>query len=98
MDVDRCLNYLKRKNEPRHIPWNCVSDSRSIEREKTDEMAHELLEEEEQTMREENILLPGEVKLTDEELTLMKTLLEDHLVKVQIALKKINHLQSEDGE
>ena len=49
-------------------------------------------------MKEENILLPGEVKLTDEELTLMKTLFEDHLVKVQIALKKINHLQSEDEE
>jgi len=49
-------------------------------------------------MKEENILLPGEAKFTDEELTLMKTLLEDHIVKVQIALKKINHLQSEDGE
>lgn len=49
-------------------------------------------------MKEENILLPGEVKLTDEELTLMKTLLEEHLVKVQIALKKINHLQREDRE
>ena len=63
-----------------------------------EEMAQELLEEEKQAMKEENILLPGEVKLTDEELTLMKTLLEDHLVKVQIELKKINHLQSEDGE
>ena len=49
-------------------------------------------------MKEENILLPGEAKFTDEEFTLMKMLLEDHLVKVQIALKKINHLQSEDGE
>lgn len=49
-------------------------------------------------MKEENILIPGEAKFTDEELTLMKVLLEEHLVKVQIALKKINHLQSEDGE
>ena len=49
-------------------------------------------------MKEENILLPGDANLTDEEFTLMKKLLEDHLVKVQIALKKINHLQREDGE
>ena len=47
-------------------------------------------------MKEENILLPGEAKFTDEEFTLIKNLLEDHLVKVQIALKKINHLQSEE--
>ena len=49
-------------------------------------------------MKEENILLPGEANFTDEEFTLIKKLLEDHLVKVQIALKKINHLQREDGE
>lgn len=47
-------------------------------------------------MKEENILLPGEAKFTDEELTLMKMLLEDHLVKVQIMLQKINHLQREE--
>lgn len=49
-------------------------------------------------MKEENILLPGEVKLTDEELTIMKMLLESHLVKVQIAIQKINHLQRDGGE
>ena len=49
-------------------------------------------------MKEENILILGEAKFTDEEFTLIKKLLEDHLVKVQIALKKINHLQREDGE
>ena len=49
-------------------------------------------------MKEENILLPGEANFTDEEFTLMKKLLEDHLVKVQIALNKINHLQREDEE
>lgn len=47
-------------------------------------------------MKEENILIPGEAKFTDEEFTLIKKLLEDHLVKVQITLKKINHLQSEE--
>lgn len=47
-------------------------------------------------MKEENILLPGEAKITDEELTLMRKLLEDHLVKVQVALWKINHLQREE--
>lgn len=49
-------------------------------------------------MKEENILLPGQANFTDEELTLIKMLLEDHLVKVQIALKKINHLQREEEE
>lgn len=49
-------------------------------------------------MKEENILLPGEVKFTDEEFTLMKMLLEDHLVKVQTAIQKINHLQREEEE
>lgn len=49
-------------------------------------------------MKEENILLPGEANFTDEEFTLMKMLLEDHLVKVQIMLKKINHLQREEEE
>lgn len=49
-------------------------------------------------MKEENILLPGEAKFTDEEFTLIKMLLEDHLVKVQIALQKINHLQREEEE
>lgn len=49
-------------------------------------------------MKEENILLPGEVKFTDEELTLIKMLLEGHLVKVQIVLKKINHLQRGEEE
>ena len=80
------------------FPGTALAILGALKEKTTDEMAHELLEEEEQTMREENILLPGEVKLTDEDLTLMKTLLEDHRVKVQIALKKINHLQSEDGE
>ena len=80
------------------FPGTALAIFGALKEKTTDEMAHKLLEEEEQTMKEENILLPGEVKLTDEELTLMKTLLEDHLVKVQIALKKINHLQSEDGE
>lgn len=49
-------------------------------------------------MKEENILLPGEAKFTDEEFTLMKMLLEDHLVKVQIAIQKIDHLQREEEE
>lgn len=49
-------------------------------------------------MKEENILLPGQANFTDEEFTLMKMLLEDHLVKVQIMLRKINHLQREDEE
>jgi hypothetical protein len=49
-------------------------------------------------MKEENILLPGQANFTDEEFTLMKMLLEDHLVKVQIMLKKINHLQREEEE
>jgi len=49
-------------------------------------------------MREENILLPGEARFTDEEFTLMKMLLEDHLVKVQIIIQKINHLQREENE
>lgn len=49
-------------------------------------------------MKEENILLPGEARFTDEEFTLMKMLLEDHLVKVQIAIQKINHLQREEEE
>lgn len=40
-------------------------------------------------MSEENILLPGEANFTDEEFTLMKMLLEDHLVKVQIVIQKI---------
>lgn len=47
-------------------------------------------------MKEENILLPGEAKFTDEEFLLMQTLLEDHLVKVQIMLQKIKHLQREE--
>lgn len=47
-------------------------------------------------MKEENILLPGEAKFTDEEFTLMRKLLEDHLVKVQVALWKIRHLQGEE--
>lgn len=47
-------------------------------------------------MKEENILLPGEAKFTDEEFTLIKMLLEDHLVKAQITLQKINHLQREE--
>lgn len=49
-------------------------------------------------MKEENILLPGEAKITDEELTLIKMLLEAHLTKVNIALQKIKHLQREDEE
>ena len=49
-------------------------------------------------MKEENILFPGEARFTDEEFTLMKMLLEDHLVKVQIAIQKINHLQREENE
>ena len=49
-------------------------------------------------MKEENILLPGEARFTDDEFTLMKMLLEDHLVKVQIAIQKINHLQREEGK
>lgn len=49
-------------------------------------------------MKEENILLPGEAKFTDEEFTLMKMLLEDHLVKVQTTIQKINHLQREEEE
>lgn len=49
-------------------------------------------------MREENILLPGEARFTDDEFTLMKILLEDHLVKVQIIIQKINHLQREEEE
>lgn len=47
-------------------------------------------------MKEENILLPGEAKFTDEEFVLIKMLLEDHLVKVKITLQKINHLQGEE--
>ena len=47
-------------------------------------------------MSPENILLPGEAKFTDEEFTLMKMLLEDHLVKAQITLQKINNLQREE--
>lgn len=47
-------------------------------------------------MKEENILLPGEAKFTDEEFLLMQMLLEDHLVKVQIMLQKIKHLQREE--
>lgn len=49
-------------------------------------------------MKEENILLPGQANFTDEEFTLMRTLLEDHLVKVQIAIQKINHLQRREEE
>ena len=49
-------------------------------------------------MKEENVLLPGEAKFTDEEFILIKRLLEDHLVKVQIMLQKIKHLQREDEE
>lgn len=49
-------------------------------------------------MKEENILLPGEARFTDDEFTLMKMLLEDHLVKVQIVIQKINHLQREEGK
>ena len=49
-------------------------------------------------MREEDILLPGEAQFTDEDFTLMKMLLEDHLVKVQILIQKINHLQREEKE
>lgn len=49
-------------------------------------------------MKEENILLPGEANFTDEEFTLMKMLLEDHLIKVQTAIQKIDHLQREEEE
>ena len=49
-------------------------------------------------MKEENILFPGEARFTDDEFTLMKMLLEDHLVKVQIVIQKINHLQREEEE
>ena len=49
-------------------------------------------------MKEENILLPGKARFTDDEFTLMKMLLEDHLVKVQIIIQKINHLQREEEE
>ena len=49
-------------------------------------------------MKEENILLPGEANFTDEDFTLMKMLLEDHLAKVQIIIQKINHLQREEEE
>ena len=49
-------------------------------------------------MKEENILLPGEARFTDDEFTLMKMLLEDHLIKVQIVIQKINHLQREEEE
>lgn len=49
-------------------------------------------------MEEENILFPGEARFTDEEFTLMKMLLEDHLAKVQIVIQKINHLQREEEE
>ena len=47
-------------------------------------------------MKEENILLPGEATLTDEELTLIKLLLTDHLSKVSITIQKIKHLQREE--
>ena len=49
-------------------------------------------------MKEEDILFPGEARFTDEEFTLMKMLLEDHLAKVQIIIQKINHLQREENE
>lgn len=49
-------------------------------------------------MKEENILFPGEARFTDDEFTLMKMLLENHLAKVQIAIQKINHLQREEEE
>ena len=49
-------------------------------------------------MKEENILFPGEARFTDDEFTLMKMLLEDHLAKVQIVIQKINHLQREEEE
>ena len=49
-------------------------------------------------MEEESILFPGEARFTDEEFTLMKMLLEDHLAKVQIVIQKINHLQREEEE
>ena len=49
-------------------------------------------------MKEENILLPGEAKFTDDEFTLIKMLLENHLAKVQIVIQKINHLQREEEE
>lgn len=47
-------------------------------------------------MKKENILLPGQANFTDEEFTLIKMLLESHLVKAQVILKKINHLQREE--
>ena len=49
-------------------------------------------------LKEENILFPGEARFTDEEITLMKMLLEDHLAKVQIIIQKINRLQREEEE
>lgn len=49
-------------------------------------------------MKEENILLPGEANFTDEEFTLMRTLLETHLAKVNITLQKIKHLQRGEEE
>ena len=49
-------------------------------------------------MKEENILFPGEANFTDDEFTLMKMLLEDHPVKVQIIIQKINHLQRKEEE
>lgn len=49
-------------------------------------------------MKEDNILLPGEANFTDEEFTLIKMLLEDHLVEVQTVIQKINHLQREEEE
>ena len=49
-------------------------------------------------MKEKNILFPGEARFTDEEFTLMKMLLEDHLAKVQIIIQKINRLQREEEE
>lgn len=49
-------------------------------------------------MKEENILFPGVARFTDEEFTLMKMLLEEHLAKVQIIIQKINHLQREEEE
>lgn len=47
-------------------------------------------------MKEENILLPGQANFTDEEFTLIRKLLEDHLAKVQIVIQKIKHLQREE--
>lgn len=49
-------------------------------------------------MKEENILFPGEANFTDEDFTLMKMLLENHVAKVQIMIQKINHLQREENE